>query len=189
MDKETAKIELTDTNLKFKGKSGEKEYELELEFVKANGGIDAAAEDSKYAVKPRSVQFLLMKKEEGFWPRLLEDKQLQKTNVKVDFSRYCDSDEEEEAGGFDAAGMDALGGAMGGMGGMGGMPGMGGMGGMPGMGGPGGGMDMEALQKMMAQMGGGAGGMPDLSAMGAGDAPGDDGDDEGDSDDDLPELE
>jgi hypothetical protein len=68
-------------------------------------------------------------------------------------------------------GMGGMGG-MPGMGGMGGMPGMGGMGGMPGMGGGGpggpgaGGMDMAALQQMMAGMGGGgAGGAGGMGGM------------------------
>jgi len=61
-------------------------------------------------------------------------------------------------------------------------------------------MDMEALQKMMAQMGGGEGGMPDMSALqgmaGEEDANADEGAKieavEGDSDDGeeaLPDLE
>lgn len=86
-----------------------------------------------------------------FWPRLLKDKAKEKNQVKIDWDKYVDEDEEEEAGGFDTSGLE------GGQG-MGGMPGMGGMGGPGGPGGPGGGMggmppgmDMEAL---MAQMGG-----------------------------------
>lgn len=34
-------------------------------------------------------------KEEDFWPRLLENKALEKTNVKIDWDRYVDEDEEE----------------------------------------------------------------------------------------------
>ena len=53
--------------------------------------------------------FHIMKKEtEGdSWTRLLEDKALEKTNVKVDWDKYVDSDEEEE--GFDTS---AMGGGM-----------------------------------------------------------------------------
>jgi len=68
--------------------------------------------------------------QEEFWPRLLKDKAKEKNQVKIDWDRYVDEDEEEDAGGFD---MSALDGGMG-MGGMGGMPGMGGMGDMGGMG-------------------------------------------------------
>lgn len=196
-----ANIDLQPTSLKFSGKSGETAYEIELEFF---GEVDPEHEDTKYAVKPRNVHFHIMKKDKGeeFWPRLLKDKTLEKTNVKLDWDRYVDDDEDEAAEGFDTSAMGP--GAMGMGGGMGGMPGMGGMGGMPGMGGMGGagGMDLSALMSqmggaggaggaggmdmasMMAQMGGAGGGMPDLSAMGG--APG-----EGaDSDDDaLPDLE
>ena len=50
--------------------------------------------------------FHIMKKDteaEESWVRLLEDKALEKTNVKVDWDKYVDSDEEEE--GFDTSTM------------------------------------------------------------------------------------
>jgi len=199
-------IDLADESLKFKGKSENKEYEVDIAFLKP---IDA--EGSTYKVLPRSVQMMVMKKEkdeEEFWPRLLKDKALEKNQVKVDWDRYVDEDEEEE--GFDTSaldggqgmggmppgmgGMGGMGGGMGGKGGMdmasmmAGMGGGGGMGGMPGMGGMGGGppgggmggMDMEALMKQMGGMGGGAGE--------AGGMEGPDSDDD-DDDDDLPDLE
>ena len=131
----------------FKGKSEEKDYEVNIKFFKA---VDS--KDSTYKVHPRNVQMHVMKattegkeeEEEEFWPRLLEDKALEKNQVKVDWDKYVDEDEEEETGGFDMSGVEG-GMGMGGMPGMGGgmpgMPGMGGMGGMPGMEG----MDMEAL--------------------------------------------
>jgi len=198
-------INLSDSALVFKGKSGDKEYEVNIEFFKA---VDA--KDSTYKVLPRSIQMHVMKAksddgddgddDEEFWPRLLKDKALEKNQVKIDWDRYVDEDEEDEAGGFD---MSALEGGRG-MGGMPGGPGgmdmasmMAGMGG--GAGGPGGGMDMAS---MMAGMGGGGAGGPgsgmDMDALmkqmgdlgGAGGAGGDDDDDDDDSDDDsLPDLE
>ncbi len=144
-------IELTDTELHFKGTSEKKPYEVNIKFFK---DIDSKAEGSTYKVLPRSVQMHVLKKDkedEEFWPRLLQDKLLEKNQVKIDWNRFVDEDEEEEAGGFDMSALE--GGNM--MGGGGGMPGMGGggmpgmPGGMPGMGGGGmpdmGGMDMEAL--------------------------------------------
>jgi hypothetical protein len=181
-------INLSDTTLTFKGKSGDKDYEVNIEFFKA---VDA--KDSTYKVLPRSIQMHVMKatskddEDEEFWPRLLKDKALEKNQVKIDWDRYVDEDEEEEAGGFDTSALE------GGMG-MGGMPpGMGGMGGgmgdlasmMQGMGGggPGGGMDMEALMKQMGDLGGAAGGPGAAPGAGADD-------DSDDSDDDsLPDLE
>jgi len=203
-------ITLTDTELQFKGKSEDKDYEVNIAFFKP-----VNADGSTYKVLPRSVQMHIIKQEgdedkekdddeEAFWPRLLKDKALEKNQVKIDWDRYVDEDEEAEEGGFDMSNLQGgmgmggggmppgMGGGMPGMGGMGGMPGMGGMGGMPGMGGMGGmpgmggggggmgGMDMEALMKQMGQMGGGA----DLGAMG-----GEDGDDDGSDDGDLPDLE
>ena len=127
---------MTDQELKFTGKSGAKEYEVKIEFLKK---VDS--EGSTYKVLPRSVQMLLKKAKDDqdeFWPRLLNDKALEKNQVTVDWDRYVDEDEED--GGFDTSNLD------GGMG-MGGMGGMGG--GMGGMGGGMGGMDMEALMKQM----------------------------------------
>lgn len=178
-------IDLVDESLKFKGISENKEYEVDIVFLKP---VDA--EGSTYKVLPRSVQMHVMKKEkdeEEFWPRLLKDKALEKNQVKVDWDRYVDEDEEEE--GFDTSALDG-GQGMGGMGGMdmasmmAGMGG-GGMGDMPGMGGmndglPPGvtqGMDMESLMKQVGDLDGasGTGGGPDS--------------DDNDDDDDLPDLE
>jgi cytosolic prostaglandin-E synthase len=190
------KIVLTDTELKFDGKAnGDKPYTVSIEFFKP---VDA--EGSTYKVLPRSVQMHILKKdkeEDGFWPQLLKDKSLEKNQIKIDWDRYVDEDEEDEEGGFDMsnlAGGSGMGGGMPGMGG--GMPGMDGM--MGGMGGGGmGGMDMEALMKQMGAMGGGAGGpggmdFSNLAGMGGDDDDGDDYDDDGGDDgdlDDLPDLE
>jgi hypothetical protein len=95
-------INLQNTTLKFKGKSDSKEYEVDIEFFKP---VDA--EGSTYKVLPRSVQMHVMKKkaedgeDEEFWPRLLKDKALEKNQVKVDWDRYVDEDEEDE--GFDTS--------------------------------------------------------------------------------------
>eukprot|EP00527_Entomoneis_sp_CCMP2396_P003119 CAMPEP_0198137138 /NCGR_PEP_ID=MMETSP1443-20131203/670_1 /TAXON_ID=186043 /ORGANISM="Entomoneis sp., Strain CCMP2396" /LENGTH=247 /DNA_ID=CAMNT_0043798473 /DNA_START=107 /DNA_END=850 /DNA_ORIENTATION=+ len=214
-------INLTDSELTFKGKSGGKDYEVTIAFFEK---VDS--EGSTYKVLPRSVQFLINKKvdEEAeadaeFWPRLLQDKALEKNQVKIDWDRYVDEDEEGE--GFDTSnmeggqgmggmppGMGGMGGMPPGMGGMGGMPGMEGMGGMPGMGGMGGMPGMEGMGGMPGM--GGMGGMPgmegmdmealmkQMGGMGGGMPGGEggpdfgdskDGDDDGDDDDDLPELE
>merc|ERR1712037_23952 len=45
-----------------------------------------------------------------FWPRLLQNKLLEKNQVIIDWDRYIDEDEEDEKGGFD---MSALDGGMG----------------------------------------------------------------------------
>jgi hypothetical protein len=166
LDVKDETINLTDQALDFKGVSEGKDYELHIEFYKK---VDASG--STYKVLPRSVQMLLQKDkddQEEFWPRLLQDKTLEKNHVSIDWDRYVDED-EDTGDGFDTSNLE---------GGMG----MGGMGGM-------GGMDMEALMKQMGGLGGGAGGMPDLG--GFDDIEGDDDDDEeGDADiDDLPDLE
>ncbi|GMH60639.1 hypothetical protein TL16_g03092, partial [Triparma laevis f. inornata] len=186
-DVKSESITLTDDKLVFTGTSGANEYACDFEFFK---GCDA--EKSTYKVLPRSVQMFIVKAEEEeeevsgadeFWPRLLKDKAKEKNQVKIDWDKYVDEDEEEEAGGFDTSGLEG-GQGMGGMPGMGGMGGPGGpgggmggmppgMGGMPGMGGEGG---MGGMEEMMAKMKG------DLENKG-----GDEGEDS--DDDDLPDLE
>jgi len=180
------KLDLTADKLIFNGKSGDKEYSLELEFLHP-----VKPSDSTWNVLPRSIQMHIIKEEESdtFWERLLKDKILNKSHVKIDWDKYIDEDDEQES--FDMgnmAGGSGFGGGGGGPPGMGGAGGMGGMdmqqmmsqmGGAGGMGGGGmGGMDM---QQMMSQMGGmgGMGGMP-----GGEDDLGDDSDDE-----DLPDLD
>ena len=143
--------------------------------------------DSKFNKNGRNPTITLAKAltDEEYWPRLTKEK-VKNSRITVDWNKWVDEDEVEEApaagGDFDPSAMSQFGGGAGGppgmggmggmpgMGGMGGMPGMGGMGGMPGMGGPGGmgGMDMEALMKQM----GGAGGMGGMPGMGGAGGPG-----------------
>lgn len=165
VEPETAKIDLTDKKLVFSGRSEGNDYTLELVFLHE---IDSKSEDTKFRIKARDISFYLVKKEEERWARLLEDKTLQRTNVKCDFNKWVDSDEEDESNNFNVDGM-------------GGMPGMGG--GMGGMGG----MDMSKMMQQMNAMQGGAGPAP---AFDEGDGDDDDNGDEEeyyDSDDDYDE--
>ena len=84
-DCKDANVKLTDKGLIFSGKAGGKDYELSLEFFK-----EIEAEGSIYNVLPGSIQMKLTKKDKEceFWPRLLENKVLEKTNVKIDWNRY-----------------------------------------------------------------------------------------------------
>jgi len=112
-------VTLTDDKLVFVGKSGGKDYSVDIEFFKKCDG-----EKSTYKVNPRSIQMLIIKaeEEEDFWPRLLKDKVKEKNQISIDWDKYVDQDEEEDAEKFDDQGMGGMQ--------QGGMP--------PGMGGPGG---------------------------------------------------
>eukprot|EP01119_Soliformovum_irregulare_P019125 TRINITY_DN5_c0_g1_i1.p1 TRINITY_DN5_c0_g1~~TRINITY_DN5_c0_g1_i1.p1 ORF type:complete len:212 (-),score=67.78 TRINITY_DN5_c0_g1_i1:102-701(-) len=137
-DVKDAKVDLQPTKLTFDGTSNKRPYHIDMELF---GEIDT--EQSKFVVRPRQVEFVLKRKEEGpYWDRLL--KEGGKRNwLKVDWNKWVDEDEADEAENFDMSGM----GGMPGMGGMGGMPGMGGMGGM-GMEGMPGGFDMSQFANM-----------------------------------------
>ena len=105
--------------------------------LKLKDEIVPKSRKTTWTVQPRHVVIHLLKKYEGRWGCLLENKRLMKPFIKADFDLWCDEEDEEEKGGFD---MSQFGKMMGGMGGMPGMPAMG-KDGMP---------DMATLQKMVA---------------------------------------
>jgi len=163
IDVEKTEISLTDEGkLCFSAESHGQKYGFDMELFK--GVIKA---ESGWNLKGRNVSFRLAKQEddqEEYWPRLTKDK-IKNQKITMDWSKWVDEDEVDEAPAVPEEEMQ-------GFGGQGGMPGMGGAGGMDmasmqqmmaGMGGAGGagGMDMAAMQQMMAGMGGmgGAGGM------------------------------
>mmetsp|Transcript_63972 Transcript_63972/g.151314 ORF Transcript_63972/g.151314 Transcript_63972/m.151314 type:complete len:204 (+) Transcript_63972:38-649(+) len=134
--KEDAKVNLETAKLTFEASDTAKhQFKWELEFF---GEVNI--EESSYNIQPRQVEFKIVKKEKGpYWDRLAKGSQKQH-NVKCDWNKWKDEDEEADdshlagfGGGMDFGNMMGGMGGMPGMGGMGGMPGMGGMGGMPGM--------------------------------------------------------
>ncbi|KAL7694177.1 putative CS domain, HSP20-like chaperone [Plasmopara halstedii] len=88
-DVKDEKVSLNSKNLTFKGTSNGKVYETD-----------------------RNLHFHIVKKnqDEEFWPRLLVDKNLEKTNVKVDWTKFVDEDEDEEPSGFDMSALNGGGG-------------------------------------------------------------------------------
>lgn len=182
------KIDLSETGFKFHTKVPadkahgieEREYAFDLTLFDQ---IDV--ENSKISQNAKALYLNLRKKEAKleYWPRLSKDK-IRLHNVKTDFDKWVDEDEQtgnvDDFGAMGDGGMGGMDPSMAGMGGMGGMPGMGGMGGGAG------GMDLQAMLAQM-QAGGGAGmpGMPDLGGMGT-DGFGEDDDDEGDDDEANP---
>lgn len=86
------------------GTSNGQSYEVSLDFFK---DVDVDAKESMWAKADRNVHFHIVKKDQGaeFWPRLLADKHLEKTNVSVDWTKYADEDDIEEGGG-EQAGFD-----------------------------------------------------------------------------------
>lgn len=134
-------IILEKDKLYFKGKSDSiqqdadhSEHEVTIDFYKPIND-----KDSKHVVRARGTEFVIIKEESSWWPRLLKNSTKQHW-IKVDFPKWKDEDDSDDEAGA-AAGM---GGHMGGqpdfrdlMQQFGGMDG-GGMGGMGGMGGFGG---------------------------------------------------
>ncbi|WFD27757.1 p23 chaperone protein wos2 [Malassezia nana] len=141
MKPEATKCELTTNALHFestieadasKGIVGNK-YVFDLDFFE-----EVVPAESKQHLTAKSLYLLIRKEkaQEEYWPRLTKEK-VRLHNVKTDFDKWVDEDEQAEKpddmgmGGFDPSMLSAMGGGAGGMGGM-------------------------DLESMMSQMGGGA---------------------------------
>merc|ERR1719187_1236201 len=71
-----------------------KEHEVTMEFFK-----DIDVDKTKFAVRPRQIDFVLEKVEEGpYWDRLLKDKTKQHW-LRIDFKNWVDEDDDEEGEG------------------------------------------------------------------------------------------
>jgi len=94
-------IKLDENSLTFKASSGGKVWETSIEF---NSSINPDQSTNKN--KGREFLFELKKTEEGpFWPRLTKGTQKYQ-NIKVDFNRWKDEDDDES----DDEGMGGMGG-------------------------------------------------------------------------------
>lgn len=114
---EDLKVDLGSDSLKFECKADGKIYGFEVQFFKA-----IVKEDSKF-LKHRLVDFCLKKAEAADWPRLISDSK-KVSWIKVDWSKWQDSDAEDEPEGFDMSKMGGfgdfgMGSEMAGLGGMG----------------------------------------------------------------------
>jgi len=86
----TIKVEKDSIYYKGKGGTDNKEYEVTLEFLK-----EIKPEESKYSVKDRATEFVLIKAEDGYWKRLLkEDNKFHW--LKVDFNKWKDEDDSDD---------------------------------------------------------------------------------------------
>lgn len=117
---ENLKVDLSENSLDFECVSDGKAYKFQLEFFKP-----ISKGDSKF-LKHRLIDFALKKEVSEEWPRLIkENKKL--SWIKVDWSKWQDSDAEDDPAGFDMSNMGGFGDL--GMGAeMAGLSGMGGMG-------------------------------------------------------------
>mmetsp|Transcript_17243 Transcript_17243/g.35518 ORF Transcript_17243/g.35518 Transcript_17243/m.35518 type:complete len:218 (+) Transcript_17243:41-694(+) len=107
-DLKDEKVTLSNDKLVMTASSGSDSYQCDITFF-----APCVSSESTYKVLPRCIQMHLIKeeKESEFWPRLLKDKNLEKNQVSIDWNRYVDEDEEEDADDFD---VDGFGGQMGG---------------------------------------------------------------------------
>lgn len=154
-----------DLTAKSKGHVGDEivhEYKLHIDFFKEivpDKTLHKKANGQHYFLKIFKKDLQL-----EYWPRLTKEK-VKYNNIKTDFDKWVDEDEQDEVpANEEIPGMDALGaGAGAGMGGAGGMDfaemmkGMGGAG--AGAGGAPGGMDFSQMLQGMGGAGAGAGGM------------------------------
>ncbi|GFR08601.1 hypothetical protein TNCT_220811 [Trichonephila clavata] len=86
----TIKVEKDKIYFKGKGGTENKDHEVTLELFK-----EIKPDESKYAVRDRATEFVLIKGEDEFWKRLLkEDKKFHW--LKVDFNKWKDEDDSED---------------------------------------------------------------------------------------------
>ena len=114
---ENIKFDLGSNSLKFRCTGDGKEYGFEMEFYRP-----IVKEESKY-LKHRLIDICLKKAEHSEWPRLVSDNK-KFPWIKVDWSKWHDSDAEDEPSGFDMSNMGnfgdfGMGPEMAGLGGMG----------------------------------------------------------------------
>jgi len=101
-DAQDLKVQLDETTLEFACRGGDdgKAYEFILDLHKPIN-----RETSKWSTK-RFPQFYLRKAEIETWPKLQKAGKL--PWVKVDWSKWADSDDEDEKGAFDVGDMEGL---------------------------------------------------------------------------------
>ncbi|KAG5190123.1 HSP20-like chaperone [Tribonema minus] len=97
-DVKDEKLELTEDKLVFTGTSQGSAYHVDLEFLHP-----VVPKESTWKVLPASIQMHIIKadKDADFWTRLPKDKALEKNGISIDWNKYVDEDEEDDAGGFD----------------------------------------------------------------------------------------
>jgi hypothetical protein len=115
---EDLKVDIENSCLKFNCTGNGKEYGFEMEFYKP-----IVKEESKY-LKHRLIDLCLKKAESCDWPRLRSES-TKVSWIKVDWSKWQDSDAEDEPSAFDMSNMGnfgdfGMGAEMAGLGGMGG---------------------------------------------------------------------
>lgn len=121
------KISLEKDKLYFKGKShsiqqdaDHSDHEVTIEFYQPIN-----VDESKYDVRARGAEFIIVKQEANWWPRLLKDSAKQHW-LRVDFAKWKDEDDSEDDMGPGMGGQPDFGDLMqqfGNIGGGGGMPG------------------------------------------------------------------
>lgn len=103
MDASNSTPTITCSSVSYSGTCGVKEYATSLSLY-----APINTEKSSVSITPRDIHFTLVKETEAWWPSLCEGPK--PVNVKVDFSRWVDEDEEEEVEQADAApGMPGMG--------------------------------------------------------------------------------
>lgn len=84
--------EINNNNIVFSGVSNtDLKYGINLELLNT-----VNKDESKYIVEERVVRFILKKTSDEKWIRLTKDKNQYKSNIKVNWDSFEDSDEEQE---------------------------------------------------------------------------------------------
>lgn len=94
VDAKDVKVVIDNKRLTFSGVAKGSTYALDVEL---SGEINAA--ESKFSVQPRGVALVLVKADQAseFWGHLVADHKAWKAHCHIDWARWVDEDDEEEA--------------------------------------------------------------------------------------------
>jgi cytosolic prostaglandin-E synthase len=83
-------ITFNTNNIKLVGTSGNREYDIVIDF-----NNDIVNEESKWVIKQKCIELVVMKGKHIFWHKLTKNKQ---NNIRIDWQKWIDEEDEDEDG-------------------------------------------------------------------------------------------
>ena len=83
-------ITFNTNNVRLVGTSGNREYDIVIDF-----NNDIVNEESKWVIKQKCIELVVMKGKHIFWHKLTKNKQ---NNIRIDWQKWIDEEDEDEDG-------------------------------------------------------------------------------------------
>jgi cytosolic prostaglandin-E synthase len=81
-------ITFNTNNVRLVGTSGNREYDIVIDF-----NNDIVNEESKWVIKQKCIELVVMKGKHIFWHKLTKNKQ---NNIRIDWQKWIDEDDDED---------------------------------------------------------------------------------------------